>query len=140
MITVFNTKQSFNYLKDANDIREARFNLCKIVNRIEIELGSVQETIGVSPVMLGKAFNCYREIGQVQSSLLNAMTMSINLKRQTLLTDWADEAEQKMLDFEIERINIQRNLIEGMQIELQQAEGRLTTQIGQWQDLANVSN
>ena len=76
MITVFNTKQTFNFIKDVNDITEARINIVQVVGTVGYAVNDLKESI-----QFGQPVNqSFKQIGQVESSLVNAMTMCINLK------------------------------------------------------------
>ena len=120
MITVFTTKQTFMFIKDVNDITEARINIVQVVNTVDNAVNDLKESI-----MFGKPVNqSFKQIGQVESSLVNAMTMCINLKFQALLTDCYED-EKETLDSEIIKINDLRNKLEDLQAETQKAEGLL---------------
>ena len=120
MITVFNTKQTFKFIKDVNDITDARINIVQVVNTVDNAVNDLKESI-----MFGKPVNqSFKQIGQVESSLVNAMTMCINLKFQALLTDCYED-EKETLDSEIIKINDLRNKLEDLQAETQKAEGLL---------------
>ncbi len=120
MITVFNTKQTFNFIKDVNDITEARINIVQVVGTVGYAVNDLKESI-----QFGQPVNqSFKQIGQVESSLVNAMTMCINLKFQALLTDYYED-EKDTLDSEIIKINDLRNKLEDLQAETQKAEGAL---------------
>ena len=124
MITVFNTKQTFKFIKDVNDITEARINISQVVKTMEKAILDLRESIRNDQ----PANQCFKQIGQVESSLVNAMTMCINLKFQALLTDYyADEKDT--LDSEIIKINDLRSVLEILQVETQISEGTLNRRI-----------
>ena len=71
MITVFNTKQTFKFIKDVNDITEARINIVQVVGTVGYAVNDLKESI-----LFGQPVNqSFKQIGQVVSSLVNSMTM-----------------------------------------------------------------